>query len=201
MRLLPREEKFFHFFLNQAHLISQAAQLLADAARQGAPDAAEKITKLERDGDEIIHEVFRRLNATFITPLDPEDIHKLASSLDDVLDAIEEIGHKMVAYRITPVPPRAQEICGMILSSAKTMEKAFSALGDNEPVLDHCIEINRLEDQADQVGRAAVADLFATETDAIKVLKLKEFYDLLETAMDAAEDVADVLQNVVVKNS
>ncbi|MCZ2146143.1 MAG: DUF47 family protein [Bryobacterales bacterium] len=201
MRLLPREEKFFHYFLGQARLISEAAVLLVEGARDGMAQAAEKISKIERDGDEIIHEVFQKLNTTFITPLDPEDIHELATALDDVLDGIEEVSHKLVAYKIKPVPMAALQICEIIESCAKSLTLAFEALSQEKSLLEHCIEINRLEDHADQVSRAAVAALFDQEKDAIQLMKLKEIYDLLEMTTDSCEDVADVLQNVVVKNS
>jgi hypothetical protein len=201
MRLLPREEKFFHYFETQAKLILEASALLAEGARSSAPGVAEKIAKIERDADEIIHEIYQKLNATFITPLDPEDIHKLASALDDVLDGIEEAAHKIFAYEATPLPAPAVRICEVIHSCAKGIEQAMTALRTDASVIEHCIEINRLEDEADQLGRKAVAELFRSETDPIRLIKLKEIYDLLEYSCDASEDVADILQNVVVKNS
>ncbi|MDX1982608.1 MAG: DUF47 family protein [Bryobacteraceae bacterium] len=201
MRLLPREEKFFHYFQTQAKLILEASALLAEGARQSSPGVAIKIAEIEQSGDEIIHEIFQKLNATFITPLDPEDIHKLASSLDDVLDGIEEVAHKIFAYKATPLPAPAVRICEMVHSCAKGLERAMAALGEGSSVVEHCIEINRIEGEADNLGRDAVANLFESETDAIRLIKLKEIYDLLETCCDASEDVADIVQNVVVKNS
>lgn len=201
MRLLPREEKFFHYFLSQVRLIARASGLLMSGARQGFGDTAEQIGKIEREGDEIIHEIFNKLSATFITPLDPEDIHKLASSLDDVLDGIEEAAHKISAYKVVPLPAPAVELCALIESCAAALQTAFQALSDSGPIMEQCIEINRLEDQADQITRAALADIFENEKDAIRLIKLKEIYELLEVTTDFCEDVADMLQNVVVKNS
>lgn len=201
MRFLPREEKFFHFFLGQVHLISEASVLLVQGVRNGMEDAAPKISELEKKGDEIIHEIFHKLGETFITPLDPEDIHRIASDLDDVLDGIEEVAHKMVAYKIKPAPMAVHQICEIIESCAKTLELAFEAFSRDKDLLEFCIEINRLEDHADQVTRAAVAELFEDEKDAIRIIKLKEIYELLEITTDYCENVADSLQNVVVKNS
>lgn len=204
MRLLPREEKFFVYFLNQAGLIAEAAKWLLEGARAGnahLTEAADKIRALEQRGDEIIHEVFQTLNKTFITPLDPEDLHSLASHLDDVLDAIEDASQRMVDYRIEPIPPVVIQMCEVILGCAKSMQLAFDALNKNEKLLDHCIEINRLEEVADNLLRQAVRQLFDTEKDAIRIIKYKEIYEFLETTTDRCEDVADVLQNVVVKNS
>lgn len=204
MRLLPREEKFFHYFKDQARIIAEAAGLLLQGARAGNAELAEavsKIKKLEQAGDEIIHEIFTRLNQTFITPIDPEDIHSLSSFLDDVLDSIEETAHRMSAYHLESIPPAVVKMCEIVRSCAKALEEAFAALEKNARVLDHCIEINRLEESADQIGRAAVAELFRSETNPIALLKLKEIYELLEDTTDRCEDVADALQNVVVKNS
>lgn len=204
MRFLPREEKFFHFFLDQVKIIGEASVLLMNGASAGntrLADAAEQIIKLEQRGDEIIHEIYRRLNQTFITPLDPEDIHTLGSHLDDVLDGIEETAHRMVVYRLEPIPPVVVELCQIVNSCSKALLAAFEALNDDAPLLEHCIEINRLEDQADKVFRKAIKDLFQTETDAIKLMKYKEVFEVLEDTTDRCEDVADALQNVVVKNS
>jgi len=204
MRLLPREEKFFQYFLRQVQLCSEAARLLAQAARQGEAalaDASMKIVKIEEAGDELIHEVHNLLNSTFITPLDPEDIHALASHLDDVLDGIEEAAHRTASYRIGAVPPQVIEVCDIIVNCCTALEKAFTSLSDKQPLLEHCIEINRQEGLADRVVRKAIADLFHEEKDPIQLLRLKEVYEILEKTSDFCEDVADVLQSVVVKNS
>lgn len=204
MRLLPREEKFFQFFLSQVALIREASSLLLDGARSGNAhlvQAADKIRALEQRGDEIIHEVFQALNKTFITPLDPEDLHSLASYLDDVLDAIEDASQRMVDYRIEPIPPMVIEMCEHIVACAQSMQAAFDALNRNEMLLDHCIEINRQEEIVDSILRQAVRNLFDSEKDPIRIIKYKEIYEFLETTTDRCEDVADALQNVVVKNS
>ena len=204
MRLLPREEKFFVFFLDQVQVILQASELLLEGARAGNTDLANagvKIRQLEQRGDEIIHEIFLRLNQTFITPLDPEDLHTLSSRLDDVLDGIEDAAHRMVAYHIEPIPPEVVTVCEHIMSCAKSLEQAFEALHGNRKLMEHCIEINRLEEVVDELTRKAVKELFETEKDPIRIMKLKEIYEVLEQTTDYAEDVADALQNVVVKNS
>jgi uncharacterized protein len=204
MRLLPREEKFYHLFHKQVEIISEAARLLLDGVRSGdsrMAGAATEITVLEHKGDEVIHEVFNRLNQTFITPIDPEDIHAVASALDNVLDGIEDTSHRLVAYRIDPIPPTMIMLAEMVAACAKEMHAALTELEKNGATMQHCIEINRIENEADRIGRSAVADLFNNEKDPIRVIKLKEVYDYLESTVDSCEDVADVLQNVVVKNS
>jgi len=204
MRLLPREEKFYHLFQKQVEIISEAARILLDGVRAGRArlgEAATEIAVLEHRGDEVIHETFTRLNQTFITPLDPEDIHNLSSALDNVLDGIEDTSHRMVSYGIDPVPPNMATLSEVVESCAKSLKAAFEALAENRPVMTHCIEINRLENEADRIGRSAVVELFQKEKDPITLIKLKEVYDFFEATIDCCEDVADVLQNVVVKNS
>jgi hypothetical protein len=204
MRLLPREEKFFELFQAQADIICKAADLLAEGvkAQPGRmAEAAAQITNLEHRGDEVIHEVFQRLNQTFLTPLEPEDIHAISSSLDDVLDAIEETAHRLVAYKIEAAPEPVATLAGIIQACSKSMQSAFDELPRSRKILDYCIEINRLENVADIQVRSAVEDLFNSQIDPILLIKLKEIYDSLEDAADRCEDVADVLQNVVVKNS
>ncbi|MCX6622384.1 MAG: DUF47 family protein, partial [Acidobacteria bacterium] len=146
MRLLPREERFFTLFLDQVKIISTAAERLLEGVRKGNSDvaaAAADIAKFEQQGDEVIHDIFTRLNQTFITPLDPEDIHSLSSHLDDVLDGIEDAAHRINAYRIEPIPPPVIELCEIVHSSAKSLEKAFDALNKDQKMLEHCIEVNR----------------------------------------------------------
>jgi len=204
MRLLPRQEKFFASFVSQVRLISEASRLLLEAVKDGnslLSRNAVRIRQLEHEGDEIIHDIFTRLNQTFITPLDPEDIHSLSSRLDDVLDGIEDAAYRMVAYRLEPIPPTVIELCQVVHDCALSLEKAFEALNKDQKLLDHCIEVNRLEDYADQLVRRAIADLFQEETDPIALIKQKEIYEFLEDTTDRCEDVTDVLQSVVVKNS
>jgi predicted phosphate transport protein (TIGR00153 family) len=204
MRLLPREEKFFWYFNQQVKLICHAADLLVEGAQAGnthLANAAHQIKAAEEQADTFIHEIYARLNSTFITPLDPEDIHSLASHLDDVIDGIEDCAYRMLEYKIDPLPKDVLELCRIIQSCGQTLEKAFDALSKGRPLNDYCVEINRLEEAADQLGRSALRNLFASETDAIRLMKLKEIYDFLELTADSCEDVADALQGVHVKNS
>jgi predicted phosphate transport protein (TIGR00153 family) len=204
MRFLPREEKFFALFLDQVRIISEAATLLLEGAQSGSKKLAEnavKIKALEENADVVIHDIFLRLNQTFITPLDHEDIHSLSSHLDDVMDGIEDAVHRMVAYRLDPMPPIVVDLCQHIVTSVNALKLAFEALHSNQKLMEHCIEINRVEELVDNVVRDAVRVLFDTETDPIKLIKLKEIYEFLEQTTDFCEDVADALQNVVVKNS
>jgi predicted phosphate transport protein (TIGR00153 family) len=204
MKFLPREERFHSFFLKQASLISEAARLLLEGVKAGnaqMADAAVKIKKLEQQGDEVIHDIFTRLNQTFITPLDPEDIHSLSSHLDDVLDGLEDAAFRIVAYHLDPIPTVVITVCHKILDCSKALELAFEALSNNQRLLEPCIEINRIEEEVDDIVRVAVKELFENEKDAIQLIKLKEIYELLENTTDFCEDVADALQNVIVKNS
>lgn len=204
MRFLPREEKFYNYFNSQASLIQQSARLLLEACEgtgRSWEQIVPEISELEHKGDEIIHEIFVKLNATFITPIDPEDIHNLASHLDDVLDLIEEAVVRAHLYVLTTVPPTLVEMARLIVACSDALVLAFEAVERKTTVLNQCIEINRLEEQADRLERQAIGDLFKNEKDPIELIKRKEIYELLERVTDACEDVADVLQNVVVKNS
>jgi len=161
----------------------------------------DEIRRIEHLGDEMTHSIMRKLNQTFITPFDREDLYKLASSLDDVLDFLNASGARIVMYRITNPPPEAGALARLILAQSEELAKAVSLLEKNGDVLVHCVEINRLENEADQVSRAAIARLFDHEKDPITLIKTKELLEFLETATDRAEDVADVLETVVLKNA
>ena len=204
MRLLPRDEKFYHLFLKQVELISEASRLLLVGVRAGnarLATVATEICILENRADEVIHEIFTRLNQTFITPIDPEDIHNISTALDNVMDGVEDTAHRLVSYRINPSPATMITLSEIVASCASALKSAFEALEKNGTILDHCIEINRLENEADLIGRSAVVDLFDKEKDPITLIKLKEVYEFFEATIDSCEDVADVLQNVAVKNS
>ena len=204
VRLFPREEKFFD--LLEAHIEHsvEAARLLNEAVRTGPSalsQAAGEIKRIEYEGDRITHQLFTRLNQTFVTPLDPEDLHGMGSALDDVLDIIEDAAFRLSAYKIDPIPEGVVELTRIILDCCKTLQNAVTRLKTHQPILEECIEINRLENSADEVVRKLVAKLFGEETDAIRLLKHKEIFETLEYATDRCEDVADILQSVVVKNS
>jgi predicted phosphate transport protein (TIGR00153 family) len=203
LNLLPKDEKFFTYFNQQSDILCQASELLLSGLQGGYEsmcDASKRVEALERSGDEVTHSVFARLRETFITPFDPEDIQSLATRLDDVLDTIEDASFRIVAFRIDPIPPAAVELGQMIADSCRAISKALRALEAKTSVLEDCIEVNRLEDQADAVERNMLAALFRLESDPIRLIKLKELYELLESATDRCEDVADILQNIAVKN-
>jgi len=159
------------------------------------------VTQLEKEGDAIVQDVFDKLTNTFITPLDPEDIHRLTARLDLILDSVEEASYAIRVYKAHPLPLEAQQMCEIVLSCAKSLQQAFEALSEDRPLVDFCIELNRLENHADTVSRDAIAALFDKEKDPIRVIKLKEVYQLLESITNHCESIADDLQNVVVKNS
>jgi predicted phosphate transport protein (TIGR00153 family) len=155
---------------------------------------------LERSGDDVTHVLFDRLRKTFITPFDPEDIQTLASRLDDVLDTLEDATFRMVAYKVDPIPEPAVELAEMVAASCDAIGSALRALEEKRSVVESCIEVNRLEEQADALERSLLTSLFSSETDAIKLIKLKDLYELLESATDRCEDVADTIQSIAVKN-
>ncbi len=205
MRLIPRDTKFFDMFAEIANNVVEGAQVLADLLHnydyEQMPAAVQKIKEIEHRGDEMTHRILIKLNQTFITPFDREDIHLLASSLDDVLDFVYSAADRLLTYKITQPSPSAKILAGIILKQAEEMKQAVSKLGKNRHLLDHCVEVNRLENEADQVSRSAIGRLFDGDYDPITLIKLKELLEILEEASDKAEDVADVLETVVLKNA
>jgi predicted phosphate transport protein (TIGR00153 family) len=203
MNLLPKDEKFFDLFSQHSRILCQSSRLLATSLQGGYRamcDASKEMEVLERSGDEVIHEIFRRLQSTFLTPFDPEDIQALATALDDVLDAVEDATFRIVAYRLDPIPEACVRLGQLVNESCRSLSSAVEALHDRKPCLEHCVEVNRIENQADAIERAQIANLFASDIDAVSLLKQKEVYELLENATDRCEDVADVLQSVAIKN-
>jgi hypothetical protein len=190
-------------FAAMSNNLIDAARALVDlfADYHNVEAKIEGIRQIEHRGDEMTHSIMRKLNQTFITPFDREDIHTLASSLDDVVDFINAACARIVMYRITDPPAEAGQLARLILAQCEELEKAVSNLQKSDDVLRHCVEINRLENEADQVSRVAIARLFDHETNPINLIKIKELLEFLETATDKAEDVADVLETVVLKNA
>jgi predicted phosphate transport protein (TIGR00153 family) len=206
VRLIPRETKFFDLFAEIANTVTDGARVLSELLHhydyEELPAAVARITEIEHRGDEMTHKILIKLNQTFITPFDREDIHLLASSLDDVLDFIFAAAYRLLNYKITQPSPSAKILAGIILKQAEELTKAVTLLGkDSSHVLQHCVEVNRLENEADKVSREAIGRLFEGESDPITLIKLKELLEVLEEASDKAEDVADVLETVILKSA
>ncbi len=201
--LIPRDNSFFAMFSAMSDNNIAGARALVDlfANYQEVEKQIEQIHRIERVGDELTHAILTKLNQTFITPFDREDIHELASKLDDVLDFINAAASRIVMYRISTPPPAAGELANIILMQSQELQKAVSLMQKNGNILVHCVEINRLENEADVVSQQAIAILFEHEKDPINLIKIKELLEFLERATDKAEDVANVLETVVLKNT
>ena len=204
MNLLPKDEKFFFLFERHSQILCRASKLLISGLHDGYDGVCrieEDISRIEDEGDRVVHDIFGHLRSTFITPFDPEDIQSLATALDDVLDGIEDVTFRIVAYRLKPIPSAVLLLAEMISRSCLILAEALEALRKKKAVLNLCIEINRLENEADKLERNLIAELFRNEKDPIELIRKKEIYELLEATTDRCEDVADVIQNVSVKNS
>ncbi len=165
MRIIPRETKFFELFEEVAQNVTEGARLLRSILKDfnDVELQVERLKSLEHRGDDMTHAILTKLNQTFITPFDREDIHRLAASLDDVLDFVNAAGQRLVIYKIRTHSSAAVELAGLIVRQAEELTKAVSLLEKNKHVLDHCVEINRLEDEADRVCREAIGRLFESE--------------------------------------
>jgi predicted phosphate transport protein (TIGR00153 family) len=161
---------------------------------------AKRLKDVEHEADVVTHEIFERLNRTFITPLDREDIHALASGLDDVLDSAEAIGSRLVLFKVQQSTPESRQLTGILADSSRQLDQAVASLRDMKSLIPFTIEINRLENEADTVSRQAVADLFSGHHDVLDVLRWKEIYGRLESAADNCEDVANVIESIVLKS-
>lgn len=203
---MPRDVRFFDLFTGVAALNVQAATHLRELF-QADPDGrtylVESIKRLEHQADEITHQLVSHLDRTFITPLDREDIHLLASRLDDVIDRIDGTARRMVIFRTEAAPPGAVLLADVILRATRQLEAAVKVLGDGNAkvVSTACIEVKRLEEEGDAVYSDWLGRLFDEEKNPITLLKWKEIYDTLEKTLDQAEDVANVLESIAIKHS
>ena len=203
LRLIPREARFFDDFVAMAEQIRLGAGMLEEMLASDKPiwDKADQIKEVEHKCDFLTHEIIQRLHRTFVTPLDREDIHDLARSLDDVMDAIDDSAAVVRLYSIDRVRPDARELVHIIKASTDAMVKALKALERRDGVAGPAVEINRLENEADRVHYAAVRRLFEEERDPIVIMKWKEILDFLEEATDRCEDVANAVEGIVVKHA
>jgi len=204
VKLFKKDEKFFKIF-NQmtVHLLEGAEilkKMIAEPAGELQPLAV-RIKELEHLGDDLTHTVIGELNKTFITPIDREDIHDLSMALDDVLDLIDATAGRIVLFQIRVPVAELPAMATVLLSQVKEISAAVSRLHDNDHVIERCVEINRLENDADRLFQLAIGRLFQEVKDPIDVIKRKEIIESLERATDKAEDVSNVLESIVVKNA
>jgi predicted phosphate transport protein (TIGR00153 family) len=202
-RLIPRDESFYDLFVRQAEVLVQGAEVLADIASsfENVASKAGRLHDIEHEADEVTHEIMRRLNSTFVTPLDREDIHELASSMDDILDHIDAAADLLVLHKIEePIPEMKAQADLLVRASVTTLE-AMRTLPQFDKLEAHGVEINRLENEGDRVHRQATADLFSGDYKAMDVLKWKGIIDELEAAMDEVEDVANTLEGIALKQA
>lgn len=204
---IPRQEGFFTLFEESAQNMVKAAHSLKELVDtwEDVERKVGELDELEHQGDTITHEIIARVHRTFVTPFDREDIALLAHTLDDVTDFIHAAGTAMLLYKVTPPGQRAKELADIIVQGATEVERAMPKLRQHgvelRQVLEHCIEINRLENMADTVFRSAMAELFDDSKDIAHIIKWREIYEHMESATDRCEDVANVLEGVALKHA
>jgi predicted phosphate transport protein (TIGR00153 family) len=201
-RLLPKEEKFYEMFIEAATNIHKAANHLKSMLETGSDFEryAREIKEMEHIGDKLTHEIIIKLNKTFITPFDREDIHYLSKTLDDVIDHINAAANLILILRITQYGQEAIRLAQIIVEATDEILKGIQLLNQIDKIYPHCIEINRLENEGDTVFNQGLVKLFENGSDPVTIIKLKDFYQNLELATDRCEDVANVLEAIVVKN-
>jgi predicted phosphate transport protein (TIGR00153 family) len=202
--LIPKDEKYFAMFKEMTVTIIEGANLLKDMMDhfENPAMSQKKIKDVEHKCDQLTHDIIKKLNKSFITPFDREDIYALSSALDDIMDLIDASAQRFVMYNVEKPTQEAKELTFIILKSCQAIDKAVGILGGKlEPISEYCVEVNALENEADRVCREAISKLFDEEKDAIQLIKWKEIYETLERATDKCEDAANILESVVVKNA
>jgi len=202
--LIPKEEAFFDLFKKAAHNMIEGSRLLKDMMEdfRDLPDKAKRIKEVEHVGDGITHDIALRLNQTFITPIDREDIHDLASALDDILDAVEAVADRFVIYKIARPTESAVRLADILYQASVAVGCGVDRIGMSHAQIKECsVQVNSLENEADRVSRDAISGLFEKETDPISVIKWKEIYETFEEGTDRCEDVANVLERIVLKQT
>ncbi len=202
-RFMPREDDFFELFVKQAQNIEKGARALVELLSHytGVPEQVQSIKAIEHEGDEITHGILTKLNQTFITPFDREDIHALSSQLDDVIDLIDAAASRFVLYRVVSVKPGTLELSKVLLLATVEVTAAVRAIDKPNEALQHCVEVNRYENESDRLCRTLIAQLFDEEKDPVQIIKWKEIFEVIETAVDKCEDVANVVEGVILKSA
>ena len=203
-RLLPREEEFFDLFVEVAKRNIEAAgrlRELFDAAPERRGPIVEAIKRLEHECDQVTHEVVNRLDRTFITPLDREDIHQLASDLDDVIDTIDGTSRRAQIFHLGSAPEGVKQLAEVISRMTAVLGEAVGRLKKGDDVMKYCVQAKSLKEEGDAIYHEALGLLFEKETNAIELVKWKEIYDNLERTLDEAEDVANIVESIALKHA
>lgn len=205
-RLMPKEGRFFDYFNDHASLVVEGAhELNAFFNDMGNREAhAQNVDSIEKKADKITHETIYLLHQTFVTPLDREDIHKLISRMDDILDLMEDVAECVILYDVREVTDAARKLAEICVSCAEKVKSAvglLSSMDNSQAILKICSEIDQLESEADRVMRSAMSKLFRDEPDTRQLIKLKAIYELLETITDRAEDTANIIEGIVLENA
>lgn len=203
LRFRPVDGTFYNLLTESAQHLVKGAGLLAEMLVDGADreEVASRMREAEHQADETTHNLFKRVNSTFVTPFDREDIHQLISRLDDVMDFIEEVADTCILYKIEEPTAAAHDQAEILVRQCEEIVKALQKLRRFKDIGPHWIEIHRLENEGDRIARRAIADLFTTGTDPIELIKWKDLYALLEDAIDSCEDAANVIERIVVKHA
>jgi predicted phosphate transport protein (TIGR00153 family) len=201
--LVPRDRTFFDLFVEAGENTLRAARLLKDMLENWPDDGglSRDILKAEQEGDRITHDIVRRLNTTFVTPIDREDIYGLATQMDDIVDYTEEAADFLGLYKIEAPMAQAQEMADVLVQSCEQLSGALGELRGFKGLEHYWIEIHRLENDGDRISRDAVASLFANGIDPMVVIRWKDIFDVLEQAIDATETAAHILEGIAIKNS
>jgi predicted phosphate transport protein (TIGR00153 family) len=201
--LIPRELAFFEMFRKGAHNMIEGSRLLKEMMEdfRRPTEQAQRIKDIEHIGDGITHDIARKLNQTFITPIDREDIHDLASALDDILDLVEAIADRFVVFKVTQPTETAIKLANILYQAAVAVGAAIDQLGrPHTDVNEYCVQVNSLENEADRISRDAISALFEQEKDPIQVIKWKEIYENFEDGTDRCEDVSNILERIALKH-
>ena len=202
-RLMPRDGSSSSCSRNIAENIVAGAQAFKKMLSHyaGVPEQVQIIKAIEHNGDEITHQIFRKLNQTFITPFDREDMHELCGTMDDVIDLIDAAASRFVLYRVDSVRLGTLELTKVLHAATVELNAAIHAMENPDKALQHVIEINRFENESDRICRTLIAQLFEEEKDSVQIIKWKEIFEVIETAVDKCEDVSNVIESVILKNA
>ena len=202
-KLIPTDAKFFELFSQAAKILEAGAKVMTDMVTSGDVQAcAARLERLEHDADVLTHEILIRLDKSFITPIDREDIHQLTLALDDCMDYMEAVTERMMLYGLTEITKPMKELIEVLTKQVDELNKVIPVIADlkYEKIIPHCIEINRLENLGDKISREAVANLFKGNPNPLDVMKWRDIYDNLEIATDKCEHVAGIIEGIVLKH-